>query len=502
MFNLKLLMSRRPAGRWNTQDVSGDAEVWNVQGDWHADASDSDGDDADNYEDAESDINPPPDSISQTPRLHLTARDDIRSPPRTPTPQDPIGLLRNAQHVRITLEKYRNHVASCDIGGITVKELSIWDTLSLCAILTSHPMEEAVTQCTGEIARSLVNLIQACIDIDNGRINMDSKRRLVRMLIRLSKSSKVVPRTLTLEGVQINEEFARGGFGAVHKGFWNGKPVAVKIMKMRKAADIQQAVTEAAREAVTHRHLVHSNITPFYGVFDERRDNSPALCLVSALMSCNLQEFLDRKDHEMVDVDCVRLALDIAQGLEYMHQEGMIHSDLKSMNILVSINERAFLADFGIAKSVDTDTNKQTTGINGTKLWKAPELFKMDGSTAHATMESDIYAFGLICYEMFSGLIPFLEQASNPLPPSYFGRRPPFPGDDTPAVARGLNEYVWRHMEECWAKEPAARPSAKQVVEFFLDEVDPPEDFRKADVFDSPALPPTPENIAYSFMVW
>ena len=46
-----------------------------------------------------------------------------------------------------------------------------------------------------------------------------------------------------LEGVQIGEEFARGGFGAVHKGFWNGQPVAVKIMKMRKAADIQQAVT-------------------------------------------------------------------------------------------------------------------------------------------------------------------------------------------------------------------------------------------------------------------
>ena len=103
---------------------------------------------------------------------------------------------------------------------------------------------------------------------------------------------------------------------------------------------------------------------------------------------------------------------------------------------------------------------------------------------------------------MFSGLIPFVEQASNPLPPSYFGRRPPFPGDDTPAVARGLNEYVWRHIEECWAKEPAARPSAKQVVEFYLDEVDPPEDFRNVDVFGSPALPPTPENIAYSFMVW
>ena len=73
------------------------------------------------------------------------------------------------------------------------------------------------------------------------------------------------------------------------------------------------------------------------------------------------------------------------------------------MNILVSANERAFLADFGIAKSVDTNTNKQTTGLNGTLIWMAPELFKEDGST-HATKESDIFAFGLVCYEVRHGI--------------------------------------------------------------------------------------------------
>lgn len=68
------------------------------------------------------------------------------------------------------------------------------------------------------------------------------------------------------------------------------------------------------------------------------------------------------------------------------------------MNILMSANGRAFLADFGIAKSADTETKAQTTEkTNGTKFWMAPELFK---DAAHATKASDIYAYGMVCYEV------------------------------------------------------------------------------------------------------
>ncbi|KAF7968726.1 hypothetical protein HWV62_29595 [Athelia sp. TMB] len=326
-------------------------------------------------------------------------------------PDDSIGLLRNAQHVRFTLRKYLEHILACDSGGTIVKDLSIWDTRSLCAILTSHPTADAVVQSTGEVARNLVNLIQACVD--NGRISVGSKQRLVRTLVKLSKSSNGVPQALFLDGVNVqSEHFAQGSFGTVHRGFWNGQEVAVKMVKVKRGKTIEQLAAEAAREAVTHRHLEHLNITPFYGVFHGNRDESPAVCLVSALMRSNLQDFLYAKGD---NVDCIRLpwvkplmtfdeqVLDVAQGLEYIHQENIVHSDLKSMNVLVSANERAFLADFGIAKSVDTNTNKQTPGLNGTHEWMAPELFKKDGSVAPATKESDIFAFGIVCYEVRHG---------------------------------------------------------------------------------------------------
>ncbi|KAF7985810.1 hypothetical protein HWV62_461 [Athelia sp. TMB] len=415
------------------------------------------------------------------------------------TPHDPIGLLRNAQHVRFTLQKYLEHILTCDYGGTIVKDLSFWDTRSLCAMLTSHPTANAVIQCTGEVARNLINLLQACID--NGHISAGSKQRLVRTLIKLSKASQMVPRALLLNDVYFHTEpFAYGGFGDVHRGVWNEQEVAVKIVKVKKLKTIQQLAAEAAHEAVTHRHLEHLNITPFYGVFYE--DNSQAVCLVSALMRSNLQDFLHAKGDY---VDCIRLALDVAQGLEYLHQENIVHSDLKSMNVLVSANERAFLADFGIAKSVDTGTYKQTTELNGTLYWMAPELFtENESSSAHATKASDIFAFGLVCYEMFSGLTPFDGVVSIGFPPSYRGKRPPFPGDGTPAEARGLHPYIWEHIEECWAQDPNDRPSAEQAVQFYLGELDPraPPDSRNVDVFNSPALIPTPENIAWSFMVW
>lgn len=69
------------------------------------------------------------------------------------------------------------------------------------------------------------------------------------------------------------------------------------------------------------------------------------------------------------------------------------------MNILMSANGRAFLADFGIAKFDDTPTYQQTTeSVTGTKFWKAPELF--NDVHAHATEASDMYTFGMICYEV------------------------------------------------------------------------------------------------------
>lgn len=166
----------------------------------------------------------------------------------------------------------------------------------------------------------------------------------------------------------------------------------------------------------------------------------------------------------------------------------------------MSTNGRAYLTDFGIAKSIGSLTNQQTTGVNGTKLWMAPELFCYDDpeKPPRVTVASDVYALGMVFYEvsvcnshtvlpssihhntkspevqMFSGLTPFAGQQIGALPPSFYGKRPPKPESDTPADDRGFNHDIWRCIERCWAKEPNDRPSTQQIEKTYTDEVDPP----------------------------
>lgn len=104
---------------------------------------------------------------------------------------------------------------------------------------------------------------------------------------------------------------------------------------------------------------------------------------------------------------------------------------------------------------------------------------------------------------MFSGLIPFTQVKFYGLPPSVQGVRPPFPeSGNTPAGERGMNLYVWKWIEDCWAQEVKSRPSAKQVVQFYLGEVDSPEDPRGVDNIVSPVAKSSAESIADSFIIW
>ncbi|KAG8214132.1 kinase-like domain-containing protein [Butyriboletus roseoflavus] len=115
--------------------------------------------------------------------------------------------------------------------------------------------------------------------------------------------------------------------------------------------------------------------------------------------------------------------LDIASGLEYLHgmQPTVVHGDLKSLNIFVTTSERACLADFGLSTVHDSQISMATTvnGISGTAGYMAPELISVledpDGAALLSRLDrrrSDIFAFGCITYEVYTGGPPF--QGNNP----------------------------------------------------------------------------------------
>jgi len=131
-------------------------------------------------------------------------------------------------------------------------------------------------------------------------------------------------------------------------------------------------------------------------------------------------------------------------------------------------------------------TNKTT----GTLRWQAPELFP-DLSSFEDTIErrntpaSDVYAYGLVCYEMFSDQYPFPDISVDfqVMFAVKQGKRPSRPSHEISRI-RGLNDNIWHIIEACWTQDPSARPSATKVVEDLRNLPNRPDDRRPLNDFD------------------
>ncbi|EIW80808.1 kinase-like protein, partial [Coniophora puteana RWD-64-598 SS2] len=153
-----------------------------------------------------------------------------------------------------------------------------------------------------------------------------------------------------------------------------------------------------ASEVTVWSHLCHPNILPFNGVLQQEK----ILCIVSPYLKYgNVRGYLSNNP----GADRTLLALDVAQALEFLHgwEPPIVHTDVKGYNILVSDSERACLIDFGFATAKDTILPHVTSTMESTRSapWTAPEILEGDnvGHSAY-TAESDMYAFGGVCYEV------------------------------------------------------------------------------------------------------
>ncbi|KAJ7843299.1 kinase-like domain-containing protein [Mycena leptocephala] len=175
-----------------------------------------------------------------------------------------------------------------------------------------HDEKEAYTKllaCRGSSAQWLLDLFQDLLDLDLNIENM-SRRRLFKALIRLSTESKLYPRCFPLIGLLC------------------GQTVAVKMMRVFETSDVEALLKEFGREALIWRQLCHPNLLPFFGLYYFQG----RLCLVSPWMeNGHIRAFLKK---ETYDTDSLlSLILDIALGLEYLHDKSVVHGDLKGRTI-------------------------------------------------------------------------------------------------------------------------------------------------------------------------
>ncbi|KAL0566780.1 hypothetical protein V5O48_015226, partial [Marasmius crinis-equi] len=312
----------------------------------------------------------------------------------------------------------------------------------------------------GDEAQKCLDTLQLLADGPN--ISTLLRSSILKMMLHLSKRSRLCLNCLIIKNVKRLGEYpvGGGGFGDVWKGEIGEQMVCLKVVKVYLRPDVTHRIEDYMREAIVWQQLSHPNLLPFVGMYylDETRQQ---LCLVSPWMERgDLSRYLKGKPRK--DVDHQGLAYDVAAGLAYLHERKIVHGDLKSVNVLVTPDERACIGDFGLSRVADSHGLRLSTStsgpIRGTIRWLSPELLE---PPCRSSTRSDIYAYAGVCYEIFTGKTPFHELIDVAVMVAVLLHKQ---HPSRPENLFELTDPMWEIMVSCWAHEADLRPTADDVL--------------------------------------
>ncbi|MBV9359698.1 MAG: serine/threonine protein kinase, partial [Chloroflexi bacterium] len=176
--------------------------------------------------------------------------------------------------------------------------------------------------------------------------------------------------------------------------------VAIKLLA-EHLADDPTFVSRFRREALAAARLVHPNIVQVFDFgFDEHQGQH--FIVMERVQGHSCAELL--RDHGRLDVDqAVDIVTQACRGLDYAHRGGVVHRDVKPGNLLVSDSDVVKLADFGIARATDQSSITQVGSVLGTAAYLAPEQARGEP----AGPPSDLYALGVVAYQLVAGRLPY-----------------------------------------------------------------------------------------------
>ncbi|OHS93148.1 hypothetical protein TRFO_40524 [Tritrichomonas foetus] len=225
--------------------------------------------------------------------------------------------------------------------------------------------------------------------------------------------------------------------------------VAIKVLRGRSLSPPE--LIALRREIMILSTLSHPSLLTLRGYTAEQ-----PFCLVTDfLKNGSLYSFLRNNPEDLTPTERTIIAIDIATGMAYMHEQCVIHRDLKSLNVLLDENKRAKVCDFGLSRLLNFEP---MSGIVGTAQWMAPEVYL---SKPSYDSRVDVFSYGIVLWELLTSKIPYDGVTETLIPKLvvHENLRPEIPPEASPELRLLITS--------CWAADPKERPSFQQIVQRF-----------------------------------
>ena len=237
---------------------------------------------------------------------------------------------------------------------------------------------------------------------------------------------------------ELLEEIGKGGMATVYRAYQpsTDRQVAVKVIH-RSLADNAAELERFQREARMIARLEHPHILP---VYDYNGAYAPPYIVMRYLPGGTLKDALAKS--ALLFDEVVRLFQQLGAALDYAHQQGVVHLDIKPSNIMLDSQDSAFLTDFGIARLTNLSDGEDKIAV-GTPAYMAPENLIVGGEIGPAT---DVYALGVMLFEALTGELPFA--AGSPAALAYRHLHEPIPSAYAfnPALPPAVDDVIAKAM--------------------------------------------------------
>ncbi len=250
---------------------------------------------------------------------------------------------------------------------------------------------------------------------------------------------------------EVRERIASGGMATVYVAFDKRleRQVAVKVMHTTLGSQHErhEFASRFRREAKAAARLTHPGMVR---VYDQGTDGDISYLTMEYVDGGNLRAYLNREGTLPVG-EALSVTESVLDALAAAHRQGLVHRDVKPENVLLDEDKRPRLADFGLARAVTEVTSTSTGTLLGTVAYLAPELVQ----NGDADSRSDIYAVGVLLFEMLTGRQPFTGSSAIDIAARHVHEDVPAPSTFVTWLPAEIDELVARLT----ARQPLARPA-------------------------------------------